>query len=75
MSDKVIPLRPRDQVSRRVTTGATTPLDKRLPTWISGEIGIGRLLRGLATVGLTARVDHHGVVIEEIGQEVRHEPA
>jgi len=63
----VIPMRPRDQVPRRIASGATTPLEQRLPVEISGEIQLRRLLRGLRSEGLTARLDEKtcAVVIEE----------
>jgi hypothetical protein len=72
MSDNIVPLRPRDQVARRIQSGATTPLDKRLPVSMSSEVRLWRVLEGLRSVGLTARLDFNsmGIVIEDV-QEVR----
>jgi hypothetical protein len=68
MNDTIVPLRPRDQVARQIPAGATTPLDERIPVRITSEIRLWRVLRGLASVGLTARLDvaQGQLVIEEV---------
>lgn len=67
MSDNIVPLRPRDQVPRRTEGLATTPIDERLPVFLSNRTDVIRLLRGLASVGLTIRLDVRSncVVIED----------
>ena len=57
-NDKVVMFRPRQQPAPR-QTDAETPayaMD-RFPVDIRGNVTFGRLMSGLATVGLTVRVD------------------
>ena len=60
-NDKVVMFRPRQQpASERVAAAETEPTSfamERFPVDIRGNVTFGRLMSGLATVGLTVRVD------------------
>jgi hypothetical protein len=56
--DKVVMFRPRQQATaRRVEPEAASFDAERYPVDIRGNVTFGRLMSGLATVGLTVRVD------------------
>ncbi|MEJ0036617.1 MAG: hypothetical protein WDO68_11100 [Gammaproteobacteria bacterium] len=56
--DKVVMFRPRQQAtSRPPETEPTSYAKERFPVDIRGNVTFGRLMSGLATVGLTVRVD------------------
>ena len=58
--DKVVPFRPRPrprQAARRAHAEQTAADMDRFPVDIRGHITFGRLMSGLATVGLTVRMD------------------
>ena len=56
--DKVVMFRPRQQAAARAPEPEpTTFAMERFPVDIRGNITFGRLMSGLATVGLTVRVD------------------
>ena len=57
-NDKVLMFRPRQpQVSRQADHEPNSFAAERFPVDIRGNVTFGRLMSGLATVGLTARVD------------------
>jgi hypothetical protein len=60
-NDKVVMFRPRQQaVAERTDEGEPTSYAmERFPVDIRGNVTFGRLMSGLATVGLTVRVDAH----------------
>ena len=56
--DKVLKFRPRQQaMTRRAEADAPCYGMERFPVDIRGNVTFGRLMSGLATVGLTVRVD------------------
>lgn len=56
-NDKVVMFRPRQQAARPVEAEPTSFAMERFPVDIRGNVTFGRLMSGLATVGLTVRVD------------------
>jgi hypothetical protein len=57
-NDKVVMFRPRQQAAARPAEPEPTSFAmERFPVDIRGNITFGRLMSGLATVGLTVRVD------------------
>ena len=57
-NDKVVMFRPRQQpASRNAESEPTSFAMERFPVDIRGNVTFGRLMSGLATVGLTVRVD------------------
>lgn len=57
-NDKVVMFRPRPQAaSRNAEADAVSFASERFPVDIRGNVTFGRLMSGLATVGLTVRVD------------------
>jgi hypothetical protein len=57
-NDKVVMFRPRQQpAARPAQTQPTSFAMERFPVDIRGNVTFGRLMSGLATVGLTVRVD------------------
>jgi len=55
--DKVIMFKPRRQPVERAEPEPTSFAMERFPVDIRGNVTFGRLMSGLATVGLTVRVD------------------
>ena len=56
--DNVIPFRSREQQPSRVEREDVVAVDmERYPVDIRGNVTFGRLMSGLATVGLTVRID------------------
>ena len=56
--DKVLRFRPRQQASAQRAEAESAPYGmERFPVDIRGNVTFGRLMSGLATVGLTVRVD------------------
>jgi hypothetical protein len=56
--DKVVMFRPRQQAAaRQMEPGPASFAMDRFPVDIRGNVTFGRLMSGLATVGLTVRVD------------------
>jgi len=60
-NDKVVMFRPRPQAAaERIEEREPTSFAmERFPVDIRGNVTFGRLMSGLATVGLTVRVDAH----------------
>lgn len=56
-NDNVVLFRPRPAASRRIEPEAPACEMERFPVDIRGNVTFGRLMSGLATVGLTVRVD------------------
>jgi hypothetical protein len=57
-SDKVVMFRPRVRAVARPVEREQSPAEmERYPVDIRGNVTFGRLMSGLATVGLTVRVD------------------
>jgi hypothetical protein len=56
-NDKVVMFRPRQQAAARPEPEPTSFAMERFPVDIRGNVTFGRLMSGLATVGLTVRVD------------------
>jgi hypothetical protein len=56
-NDKVVMFRPRPAASRRIEPEPRAYEMERFPVDIRGNVTFGRLMSGLATVGLTVRVD------------------
>jgi hypothetical protein len=56
-NDKVVMFRPRPATSRRIEPEPRAYEMERFPVDIRGNVTFGRLMSGLATVGLTVRVD------------------
>lgn len=57
-NDKVVMFRPRPQAAERTEEREPTSFAmERFPVDIRGNVTFGRLMSGLATVGLTIRVD------------------
>jgi len=57
-TDKVVMFRPRQQpAAREAEKEPTSFAMERFPVDIRGNVTFGRLMSGLATVGLTVRVD------------------
>lgn len=71
--DKVVPFRPRSRhraTARRAQAEQIADDMDRIPVDIRGHVTVGRLMSGLATVGLTVRVDVRSgrvVIADEIG--------
>lgn len=69
--DNIVAFRPK-RPAPRVVDGDSVPVDmQRFPVDIRGNVTFGRLMSGLATVGLTVRVDARSgrVVIMDGGWE------
>jgi hypothetical protein len=57
-NDKIVMFRPRQQAAAQsVESEPTSFAMERFPVDIRGNVTFGRLMSGLATVGLTVRVD------------------
>lgn len=57
-NDKIVMFRPRQQTAARAQEPEPTSFAmERFPVDIRGNVTFGRLMSGLATVGLTVRVD------------------
>lgn len=56
-NDNVVRFRPRQATSQRAEVEPTSYEMQRFPVDIRGNVTFGRLMSGLATVGLTVRVD------------------
>jgi hypothetical protein len=57
-NDKVVMFRPRQQSAAQAAEAEPTSFAmERFPVDIRGNVTFGRLMSGLATVGLTVRVD------------------
>jgi hypothetical protein len=56
-NDKVVMFRPRQQTAQATEGEPTSFAMERFPVDIRGNVTFGRLMSGLATVGLTVRVD------------------
>ncbi len=56
-NDNVVMFRARQPVSRQADPEPTSFAMERFPVDIRGNVTFGRLMSGLATVGLTVRVD------------------
>jgi hypothetical protein len=56
-NDKVVMFRPRQQAAQAVEAEPTSFAMERFPVDIRGNVTFGRLMSGLATVGLTVRDD------------------
>ena len=56
-NDNVVMFRPRPAASRRAEAEAPSFEMERFPVDIRGNVTFGRLMSGLATVGLSVRVD------------------
>ena len=59
--DKIVAWRPRDQVPRTIETFTSKPPELRIwetvPVQIDPKVDVGRLIRGLASVGMVFRHD------------------
>ena len=56
-NDNIVMFRPRQAAPRHVESESPSFAMERFPVDIRGNVTFGRLMSGLATVGLTVRVD------------------
>lgn len=69
--DNVVPFRPRSKHQPQYASADPSLDARRYPVDIRGNVTFGRLMSGLATVGLTVRVDArsgHVVIADELGE-------